>query len=88
MPSRDQSVPNPRDQAKENASRVLSDELINNQALRCLQTQGFPKVVLGIHKVFPQGHVQEGVQVTNRNINSALLLARITLTLTGTIAFP
>lgn len=70
------------------ARRVLSDELINNQALRCLQTQGSPKVVLGIHKVFPQGHVQEGVQVTSPNVNSALLLARITLTLTGTIAFP
>ena len=74
MPSRDQSVPNPRDRAKQRARKVLSDELINNQALRCLQTQGSPKVVLGIHKVFPQGHVQEGVQVTNPNINSALAI--------------
>lgn len=88
MPSWDQSVPNPQDQAMESARKVRSDELINNQTLRCLQTQGSPRVVLGIHQVFPQRHAQEGVQVTNPNISSALLLDRLTLTLTGTIAFP
>ena len=88
MPSWDQSVPNPQDQAMVSARKVHSDELINNRTLRCLQIQGSPKVVLGIHQVFPQCHAQEGVRVANPNISSALLLARITLTLTGTIAFP